>query len=183
AYDLCEQSVDNFRTTAERDNPESVFAFEASVNDGTIGNGNYENTLNQPHGSSAKFAGCCGFFQPTQNLVNSFKTVNGLPIPDTYNDADIVSDEGLASGDPFNPDVTTPVDPRLDWTVGRRGLPYLDWGLHPGNNWIRLVSNGGPYSPKKNVPWLVDAGSTAASLDWGFTGTAQNVHIIRFSDV
>lgn len=184
-YDLCDEFYHNYRVTMEKGNPESVFAYEASFGDGTIGNGNYENTLNQPHGSSAEFAGCCGFFQPSQNLVNSYKVdaVTGLPLFDTYNDSDITNDEGLLSNDPFTPDLTTPVDPRLDWTVGRRGLPYLDWGLHPGNNWIRQVSNGGPYSPKKNVPWLADEGTTAGSLDWGFTGTAQNVHIIRYADV
>ena len=40
------------------------------------------------------------------------------------------------SSDPFTP-YTGTLDPRLDWTVGRRGIPYLDWGNHPGNDWIR----------------------------------------------
>jgi starch-binding outer membrane protein, SusD/RagB family len=183
-YALDAKFNDNYRVTLEKGNPESIFAFETSINDGTIGNANYENTLNQPHGSSAKFAGCCGFFQPSQNLVNSYKTdLAGLPLIDTYNDTDLKNDEGLASTDAYTPDITTPLDPRLDWTVGRRGLPYLDWGLHPGNNWIRQVANGGPYSPKKNVPYLADNKTFAASYDWGFTATAQNVHIIRYSDV
>lgn len=43
------------------------------------------------------------------------------------------------------------LDPRLDHTVGRRGLPYLDWGIHPGRAWIRKIDYGGPYAPKKNV--------------------------------
>jgi hypothetical protein len=55
--------------------------------------------------------------------------------------------------------------------------------MHPGNNWIRLVSNGGPYSPKKNVPEVAELGSTAGVIDWGFAATAQNVHIMRFADV
>lgn len=185
AYKLVDKFNDNYRAAAEKGNTESVFAFEASVKDGTIGNGNYENTLNQPHGSSAKFAGCCGFFQPSQSMVNSFKTdgATGLPLFTTFNSTDLLNDEGLASTAAFTPDGTTPLDPRLDWTVGRRGIPYLDWGLHPGNNWIRQVANGGPYSPKKNVPYLSDAGGSALSVDWGFTATAQNVHIIRYSDV
>lgn len=184
AYALEATFLDNFLASQESGNTESVFAFEASALDGTIGNGNYENTLNQPHGSSAKFAGCCGFFQPSQNLVNSYKVDgSGLPMPDTYNDSDLLNDEGLSSTDPFTPDGATALDPRLDWTVGRRGIPYLDWGLHPGNDWIRQVANGGPYSPKKNVPSLSDLAATAASVDWGFTATAQNVHIIRYADV
>lgn len=183
-YKLMDKFADNYVVTKERGSTESVFAYEASAYDGTIGNGNYENTLNQPHGSSAKFAGCCGFYQPSQNMVNSFKVdANGLPMPDTFNDTDLLSDEGKTSAEAFTPDGTTALDPRLDWTVGRRGIPYLDWGLHPGNNWIRKVSHGGPYSPKKNVPYMIDRGTTAGSYDWGFTATAQNVHIIRFADV
>jgi len=80
-YALVAKFNDNYKASAEKGNTESIFAFEASVNDGTIGNGNYENTLNQPHGSSAKFAGCCGFFQPSQNLVNSYKTTAGYRCP------------------------------------------------------------------------------------------------------
>jgi starch-binding outer membrane protein, SusD/RagB family len=175
---------DNFKTSAEAGNSESIFAYEASALDGTIANGNYENTLNQPHGSSANFAGCCGFFQPSYSMVNSFKVdASGLPLFDTYNDSDLLSDEGLLSTQAFTPDATTAVDSRLDWTVGRRGIPYLDWGPHPGNNWIRQVANGGPFSPIKNVPYLSDKGGTAASVDWGFTSNATNVKIIRYADV
>ncbi|MCO6477246.1 MAG: RagB/SusD family nutrient uptake outer membrane protein [Phaeodactylibacter sp.] len=173
----------NFSASHEAGNSEVLFAYEAS-NAGDFVNGNYENTLNQPHGSSAEGAGCCGFFQPTQNLVNSYKVdANGLPLLDTYNDLDVPDDEGLASSDPFTP-YDGPLDPRLDWTVGRRGIPYLDWGIHPGNNWIRQVVNGGPYSPIKNVPMASDFNNNLAGVyDWGFTMTALNVKIIRLADV
>lgn len=182
-YALQANFGDVFRVATENASTESIFAYEASSDDGSIGNGNYENTLNQPHGGTS-LTTCCGFFQPSQNFVNAFKTSNGLPLLTTYNDTDLLNDEGLASSAPFTPDSTTPLDPRLDHSVGRRGIPYLDWGLHPGNNWIRQVSNGGPYSPKKNVPTAAELGTTAASVvDWGFASTAQNVHIIRFADV
>ncbi|MEZ4824813.1 MAG: RagB/SusD family nutrient uptake outer membrane protein [Bacteroidia bacterium] len=182
-YALTDLYADNFHVAAENGNPESIFAFEASSGDGSISNGNYENTLNMPHGSSSR-AACCGFFQPTQTLVNSFKVdANGLPLLDTFNDVDVKNDEGLASTDPFTPDAGT-LDPRLDWTVGRRGIPYMDWGLHPGNNWIRAVVNGGPYSPKKNVPRFEDFdGGTAGVYDWGFTLSSLNVHILRYADI
>jgi starch-binding outer membrane protein, SusD/RagB family len=172
-----------FRVSTEANSRESLFAYEATAEDGSIGNGNYENTLNQPHGGTS-LTTCCGFFQPTQYFVNAFKTSAGLPMLATFNDTDLLNDEGLASSSPFTPDATTPLDPRLDHSVGRRGIPYLDWGLHPGNNWIRQVSNGGPYSPKKNVPTAAELGTNAAGVvDWGFASTAQNVHIIRFGDV
>ena len=181
-YALCNKYHDNFSASAEAGNPESIFAYEASQG-GDFVNGNYENTLNQPHGSS-NITGCCGFYQPSQNLVNSFKTdANGLPLLTTYNDSDVPNDEGIASADPFTPYAGT-LDPRLDWTVGRRGIPYLDWGIHPGNNWIRQVTNGGPYSPIKNVPMISDYDANlAGKYDWGFTLSALNVHIIRLADV
>jgi len=184
-YDLLPKYGDLYRVAAESGSVESVFAYEASASDGTIANGNYENTLNQPHGGSAP-TGCCGFFQPSQNFVNSFKVdaTTKLPLLATYNSTDLLNDEGKLSSDAYTPDSTTPVDPRLDWSVGRRGIPFLDWGIHPGNNWVRQVSNGGPYTPMKNVPSIAELnGSEAGVIDWGFTSSAQNVGIIRFADV
>lgn len=182
-YRLLAKFGDNFKASTEAASTEMIFAYEASTNDGSIANGNYENTLNQPHGSAAK-TGCCGFFQPSQNLVNSYKTAGGVPIPATYNASDLKNDEGLESNEAFAPDAATPLDPRLDWTVGRRGIPFLDWGVHPGKNWVRQTTNGGPYTPKKNVPYLSDYDNQlAANVDWGFVSSAINVQIIRFADV
>ena len=63
---------ENFNAST-KNNEESVFAAQSSVNDGAqAGNGNLGDALNQPHGSS--LSGCCGFFQPSQYLVNHFKT-------------------------------------------------------------------------------------------------------------
>jgi hypothetical protein len=177
---------DNFRADRELGNTESMFAYEASYGDGSISNGNYETTLNQPHGSNARTA-CCGFHQPSQNLANSFKVgVDGLPMPDSFNDSDIVNDEGVASGDPFTPE-QGPLDPRIDWTIGRRGIPFLDWGINPGSGstgWVRQLVNGGPYNPVKAVPWFAEFDANLAGvIDWGFTSSAKNVQLIRFADV
>lgn len=182
---LFDKYSDNFSISLESGSPEMIFAYEASYGDGSISNGNYENTLNQPHGSTARTA-CCGFFQPSQTLVNAFKTESGLPMLDTYNNTDVPSDEGLALSDPFTP-YAGDLDPRIDWTVGRRGIPFLDWGLHPGSSgagYVRRADNGGPYSPVKTVPRISDFDNNLAGvIDWGFTSSALNVQIIRFSDV
>ena len=65
------------------------------------------------------------------------------------------NDQAMSSDDPFTPDTTTPVDIRLDYTVGRRGIDYNGFGENPGAAWIRSVAaNGdfsGPYLPKKSV--------------------------------
>jgi hypothetical protein len=93
------------------------------------------------------------------------------------------SDQGVGSASPYTPDNTTFVDPRLDWSVGRRGIPYLDWGLHPGADWIRNQASAGPYSPIKNVFRASQIGSLTDNSSWTPGYTAINTPIIRFSDV
>ena len=181
-YALTPNYQSNFRIT-EENSSESIFAIQYSYGDGSNTNGNYDNSLNYPHSSTTPGAGCCGFFQPSQTFVNAFKTdANGLPMPDTFNETNIANDDGLAATDPFTPHTGT-LDPRLDHSVGRRGIPYLDWGIHPGRTWIRLQSYGGPYSPKKNVFFRSDMGQTAASVGWGWNNNALNYTIMRFADV
>jgi len=76
--------------------------------------------LNAPQGSD--IATCCGFFQPSQDLVNAFKVdANGLPLLDTYNTVDLKNDMNVSSDATFVP-FTDVVDPRLDFTVSRRGI-------------------------------------------------------------
>lgn len=180
-YRLMPNYHDNFRA-ATNNNAESVFEVQYSVNDGASGgeNGNIGSTLNYPYGGGGVTT-CCGFFQPSQNLVNAFKTnANGLPLMDTFNNGDLTSDQGIESDKPFTP-YAGPVDPRLDWTVGRRGVQYLDWGVHPGKNYVRDQAYGGPYSPKKHVMYRSDVGTNT------FAGNprlnANNYRMIRYSHV
>lgn len=181
-YALTDNYHDNFRVTKEN-NSETVLAIQASYGDGSTTNANYDNILNYPHGGGTKPGGCCGFFQPSQTLVNSFKTdAAGLPLPDTYNASNVTSDESVTSAQPFTPYAGN-LDPRLDWTVGRRGVPYYDWGPHPGRDWIRDVTYGGPYNPKKNTYYKADEGATAGKVGWGFSSNALNYTIMRYADV
>lgn len=149
--------------------PETVLAYQASVNDGSSGgqNGNHPDRLNFPHGGSP--FGCCGFHQASQNLVNAHKVdVNGLPfLDDTWNDADVTLSDA--------------VDPRLDWTVGRDDVPFLDWGLHaPG--WIRDRAWAGPYSIKKTV--YEQGAGVASAVGWApYQMHSMNRHLLRFADV
>lgn len=165
-----------------KNSAEAVFSVQQSVNDG--GNGNnagWGDVLNFPYNGGP--GGCCGFYQPTQNLVNAYRVdANGLPFLTTWNDVDVKSDQGISSSQPFTPE-TAPLDARLDWTVGRRGIPYLDWGPHPGQNWIRDQTNGGPYSPKKHVYYQEQQGKLTDVSFWTSGVTANNYTIIRFADV
>jgi hypothetical protein len=176
------------RENAPEVRAESVFAYEASINDGSTGNNaNFDAILNFPYDESGKApGGCCGFFQPSFEFVNSFRTTAaGLPLLDgSYNSAanEVKSDQGVAKTAPFTPDAGN-LDPRLDWTVGRRGIPYLDWGNHPGVAWIRDQGNGGPYAPLKNVYHKSQAGKLTDGTSWTSGLTAINYKIMRFADV
>jgi len=174
---------DNFNP-ATKNSAESVFAVQFTVHDGSNGlDGNSGDLLNFP---AAGPATCCGFFQPSFSLVNAFKTdpVTGLPMFDHYNDADLKNDQGLLSSDPFTP-ATDAVDARLDWTVGRRGIPYLDWGIHPGKSYVTTQDEGGPYSPIKNVYYQAQK-ATSSDNGGGWApgqATSNNYNLIRFSDI
>jgi len=160
---------------------ETIFAYQASANDGEPNgnNANYGERLNFPHSGSP--FGCCGFHQPTQNLVNYFATdANGLPIalsdPSNWNasNANFSAQEATKAGGKT-------VDPRLDWTVGRDDTPYKDWGLHKPD-WIRSPAFSGTYSPKKNI----HEKSSGAQSNVGWVNTqlnSVNIHILRYADV
>ncbi|WP_153800507.1 RagB/SusD family nutrient uptake outer membrane protein [Foetidibacter luteolus] len=181
-YGLLDRYQDNFNA-ATKNSKESVFAVQSSVNDGGgAANANYGDVLNGPYGGPFD---CCGFFQPSQDLVNSYKVdaATGLPSTTNYNAAPIVtSDEGVAASAPFTPYGGT-LDPRLDWTVGRRGIPYLDYGPHQGVAWQRDQAYGGPYNPKKNVYYKEQKGKLTDASFWSSTVTAINCNLIRFADV
>jgi hypothetical protein len=167
-----------------RNGIESVYTVQYSVNDGSGGyNGGYGEVLNFPYKSGASPAGCCGFFCPTQEFVNSFRTSGGLPLLDfSYNNDPVKNDEGLAVTDPFTPDAG-PLDPRLDWSVGRRGIPYWDWGKHTGADWIRDQSYSGPYSPKKQVYKKSQEGTYTEVGNWTSGWTANGYRMIRYADL
>lgn len=178
-YSLLTEFVENFSLAGEN-GPESIFAIQFDIAGGTFSpNGNTGGTLN--------FGGpndwCCGFYQPSQDLVNAFKTENGLPLLDTYNDADVKNDYGVSSDDPFTPS-TAELDPRLDFTVGRRGIDYNGWEIHPGKTWIRAGFDdiSGPYSPKKNV-YQNGEDANMGTGGWGEQSAGINYNIMRYADL
>ncbi|HUX59460.1 MAG TPA: RagB/SusD family nutrient uptake outer membrane protein [Bacteroidales bacterium] len=143
----------------------------------------YGEVLNFPYKPGGSPGGCCGFYQPTQEFVNSYRTSGGLPLLDfSYNNDPVISDQGLAIYDPFVEDAG-PLDPRLDWAVGRRGIPYWDWGVHTGSDWIRDQTYAGPYSPKKQVYKKTDEGIYTEVGNWTSGWTANGYRMIRYADL
>ncbi len=185
-YGLLANYTDVFRASSDN-NEESVFAIQNAANTGSVNNAFPDFDLNYPYNTGPNGPGnCCGFFQPSFELVNSFRTdANGLPLLDgSYNSATnaVKTDMGIPSGTAFTPDAGN-LDPRLDHSVGRRGIQYLDWQPHPGIDWIRNQPNGGPYSPKKYTYYKSDRGSLQDNSSWTPGYTALNYTIIRFADV
>ncbi len=140
-------------------NSEIIFAVQLSINDGASSNqnGSYGDRLLPPGGPYPTY----GFLRPTQNLVNAYKTnENGLP----YNDGKDVAESDY-------------VDVRLDHTLARPNIPFMDVQVY---DWTpREASVYGPYSPKKR---LVSLNSTHYSPIWPYVN-ALNFYVIRYADL
>ncbi|MGV3762839.1 RagB/SusD family nutrient uptake outer membrane protein [Parapedobacter sp.] len=176
--------LNNFDVNTEN-GPESIFAAQHAINpDGSGDNANVGDMLGGLYGSAP--ANCCGFFNPSFDLVNSFRvTSQGLPMLDgSFRTDPYTSDFGLSADgkNAYTVDHTLAVDPRLDYTVGRRGVPYHDWGVMPGDGWLRDPAFGGPFVAYKH---MIDQADFAGNVQSGGVNyvTALNVNIIRLADV
>ena len=81
----------------------------ARVVPNNIDNASSGEMLNFPYNSPF---GCCGFYQPSQELVNHYRTnpATGLPYLDDYNNNAVKSDmgiEGVSKNTSFTPDQGT----------------------------------------------------------------------------
>ncbi|GAB3646083.1 RagB/SusD family nutrient uptake outer membrane protein [Echinicola sediminis] len=146
----------------ENDNsPEIIFAVQHTVNDGQASNynGSIGDRLTAPGGP---YYPQYGFHRPSNNLINSFET-NALGLP--------VTGDKLVAGDY--------IDPRLDHTVGRPGIPYLDLPVEYEASWARDQATYGPNGPKKRI---VSALSNFQVQAWPYV-SALNYYIIRYADL
>jgi hypothetical protein len=206
SYALVANFDDNFNAAFEN-NAEQVFQIQFSVNDGSNGgNENIGESANTP-----AFYPLSSFYstwkQPSFNLVNAFKTdANGLPLLDANgndlsNLTNMKNDQNVRADDYTYFTHQGNIDPRLDWTVGRRGVPYLDWASpsyygsnatgyssyptsDPSYGWINNRLFGGPYSPVKNNYRASQVGIFSDNYAQGYLlGSGVNYSIIRFADV
>lgn len=144
-FQLAPEYTDNFDQGHEN-NKESIFELQctstATGHSAVAGSGcNF-------HQKGAASCGGWGFYQPSQTLFNAFQVdAQGLPILDINNRVNLAIDMGKASSADFIP-TTALLDPRVDFLIARRGIDFLGWGIHPGNDWIREQNNGGPMMTK-----------------------------------
>jgi hypothetical protein len=174
-FALVDKYTDNYKSDTEH-NEESIFELEA-----TIGPSDGDNALWEPVMISFQkgpLAAGWGQFQPTINLFNAFQTdSNGLPILNIEDRDSLAHDNGLESGEKFIP-TDHPIDPRVDHTITRRGIPYKDYGLiMTGKDWIREQDNGGPFMTKKLL------GSESEAKDSDGRRNPRNFRFYRYAHV
>lgn len=142
---------------------ESIFAIQFSKDDGTMfGRLNWSDVLSLPMG-----LGCCDFHKPSQNLINAFRTQDGLPRFNDFNDANYTS--------------SMDADPRLFHTVAIPGLPYkYNENRIYQEKWNRNTSTYGVHaSLKENVDPDCDCFVNVNP----FYGNSKNRILIRYADV
>ncbi|MBF9236815.1 RagB/SusD family nutrient uptake outer membrane protein [Hymenobacter sp. BT683] len=169
-YSLHPDFATNFLTIGDN-GVESVFAIQFSRNDGTPkGRTNRGNELNYPMNPDY---GCCGFHQPSQNLVNSFKTdAQGLPLFNTFNSSDLTTPADFQANT---------VDPRLDHTVAIPSHPYkyLPTFIFE-TSWLRDQNTYGVYMSMKETVLPSDPSFQKTPP---FMNSSKNWALIRFADV
>lgn len=158
-------------------NEENVFAIQYSIDDGSdYGNVDFGNLLNSPDSPSDDinhpYLNGDDFDKPSQNIVNAFKVdANGLPLLDTYNNSDLSPR-----------DTSTPVDPRLDHSIGRPGITWKKWEPMPmQDNWNRDIATYGYYVRKKNQ--IDPYSDLRASGGFPWAKGALDWPLIKISDV
>jgi len=180
-YALQSDYFANFRSEGENGS-EMIFSIQFAADTGQSFNGNRGGTLNYPIGPMTGGM-CCGFYQPTQNLANAFQTdSNGLPLSN-WASSDITNDAGIETAEAFTPH-TGPLDPRIDFTIARRGIEFNGFGAFTGKENIRasFTDISGPYSSKKNF-YTAGDDTNRGTGGWGEQRSGINYHIIRYADV
>ena len=150
---------------------ESVMAvqFSTANNNAHI---NWSNLLNTTYSEGALFGTGDDFFLGSQNLVDAFATDNnGLPYLDG-------SDHYVKTTENGDGNYEGNVDPRLDFTVGRLGMPFR--GHTYNKKWCRAYDIYGEYSGKKG---LIDPSSPDMVQGFPWGASALNYCIIRYSDI
>ena len=164
-----------------KNSKESIFAVQHSdyQDDNTLyGRGNWSNMLNGCWGIWS-----CGwdFHKPTQNLVNAFKTKDGLPMFDDYNKEIAYPINGVPTAQKW--------DPRLFHTVGMPTFPYKyeTSFVNAEGKTVTMMSKDnsrtpntyGYYASMKEVPQR----SKGETFDNPWQAFAMNDYVLRYTDV
>ncbi|WP_298537386.1 RagB/SusD family nutrient uptake outer membrane protein [uncultured Algibacter sp.] len=168
----------------KQNNAESIFEVQYTVNDGTGGgeNAGSDHRTLFPRGSDVGL--CCAYSAPTFDLFNAFKVDDdGLPLLDTFQDDLLLEDYGIKDTEEFTPtDVL--LDPRVDWTIARRGIPFLDWGPMSGGDWMLDQAGMGPFLNTKIMFWKRNFKTISINTPtWSAGLNGNNFRLFRLSHI
>ncbi|REE05539.1 RagB/SusD family nutrient uptake outer membrane protein [Marinoscillum furvescens] len=164
--------LDEFEDLASLDfenSEEIVFTVQFAKTENLDLGHNIGNILNVTFSNA--YPGGDDFYLASQNLVNAFKTdAAGLPVFEGFDNAP------HATGASYN----GPVDPRVDFSVGRNNIPWKQSGVYTFAEWGRSNDYPYNYSSKKH---LIDANDPRLhdGLPWAASGL--NYAIIRYAEV
>lgn len=181
AASLCKDIIDNSGKSLYPDfaqnflyeyenGPESIWAIQYSANDDNSPTGRLNSWLIYPINSEY---GCCGFLQPSVNMMNRFKTLNGVPDFENFNRG-----ETLDNKEAF---VKTPMDPRLMHTAC---VPEMPWKYDPEyimqTSWARSPEVYG-YSMSQKM--IVLPSCPCFRKTNPFMGSGLNWDVLRLDEV
>lgn len=131
---------------------------------------NFNNCLNCTWSEDNLYGNGDDFYLASQDLVNAFRTDdNGLPYLDGTQNSESVTTADYAGN----------VDPRLDFTLGRIGMPWRSYQYN--EKWCRNLELYGQYSGKKPYPSPDSPYVKPGIVPWG--ASSLNYVIIRYADV
>ncbi len=131
---------------------------------------NFNNCLNCTWSEGNLYGNGDDFYLASQDLVNAFRTdENGLPFLDGTQNSESVT----------SADYNGNVDPRLDFTLGRIGMPWRSYQYN--EKWCRNLELYGQYSCKKPYPSPDSPYVKVGIVPWG--ASSLNYIIVRYADV
>mgnify|MGYP000027371979 FL=1 len=166
---LVNDFAENFLCEFEN-NSESIWAIQYSANNDGSNTGRLNSWLIYPMN---KEYGCCGAYQPSTHMMNHYKTVNGLPDFDHFDEGETLDNKKAFA--------THPMDPRLMHTVCVPGMP---WKYDPNyimeESWARAPEVYG-YSMSQKLSVLPTCDCFRKTNP--FMGSGLNWDVIRLDEV
>ena len=178
---LCKDVIDNSGKTlfddfgknflsAYENGQESIWAIQYSANNDNSSTGRLNSWLVSPVNPEY---GCCGFLQPSENMMNSYKTLNGIPDFQNYNSGQLLDNKAAFS--------SMTMDPRLMHTVC---VPEMPWKYDPEfimkNSWVRTPEVYGYSMSQKLLVLPTDPSFRKTNP---FMGSGLNYDVLRLDEV
>lgn len=156
---------------------ESIWDIQYSHDDGTMyGRGNFSNGLNWP----VKINGC-DFYKPSVNLINAYRTKDGIPMFDDFNvhtkyDKDTFVPTDLGEVDPrvFHTIAMPTVAFKMvyDESVDNNNIYNYDWMRDPADYFIFSTLRQLMPTTSETICWIVP-----------YLGCTLNQHEYRYNDI